>query len=1117
MNAHAIRFPLAGVAICTLVAAGLTALPPVPTPAAAAPGDQETFLVSGADAGTSTEPSLSSDGQHVAFTSTEALSPEDTNGVADVYLATAEEGSADPFSGTPQLVSLPHVASGSADATSSEPAISADGRYVAFTSSATNLTAGGTTAGRRHVYVRDSVLGTTTLITTPGVEPDGDSFDADISDDGRWIVFTSRAANLVGGDTDAASDVIVADRDSDGDGAFTTLSFRSPTAGEFSTVDYGDTAISGNGEWMLYRSIGVDPLPGRPAGGWLTRLRTADFSVPDSLTRYTTASAIDSTGDVVVAVASSVCNPGGTDVVALTYVNDDVYFGIGVAATDYDSRTGTIGGVDVSADGSTVAWASTQPTPLFNELPVALTAPVVRVAQPSWSDAWRHQGTNTIRCSTTRSSGVDEVGQGSDPTLSTSGRTVAFSAASPALAPGAASAVLAIDRHTNEGLAVTSPIGLADPPSFLTSIDTDDISAATIRDYGSALANAPIHKTPIHKTPIHKTPIHKTPIHKTPIHKTPIHKTPIHKTDVPGGWAELLIGTPFEGLSELTVTLGDVLDWAEATVGDSDATPAQVAAAQRILDLTLEDIDMEASGIGALTLGSLVLGRAPLSEVLLHDDGDPTAAWQGVVKAQGVDFTVVADTELAELDFAGVDIALTGVDRVRLSSLPVSDTNLDVFDLDALLLDGTVLGEVALDELADPAAIFDGAATGTIGEAVAAGRVKPGITAADLAIVAPDRILLGDLLAALLDRASYPWEQIAPASLDAANAASISSWECENLTCNHLLRFRYSVDAGPGEAVDFPQAVAELMMPAGTSPSNFMHRSGSGPSIADKRESDLTLGTEYSTSGSAARFPLGDLKSGTVVGIETTYTITSLPGDGRSTGTLRVGDKSASDWVNYSLPFEAFDIQERNRVDGVWQGNGTAPTRLAEGLIYYEWISPLYKGLDDDGRKVEGPAADEDWYIVTPPTSAQRLVVSTNATDGQLSLSLYRDESDDTGLGTPQRRQRTGDRHHRAGGGDVGRPVHVGHGCRTGGRRAGAHRPGVDVGNGQRVRRGGEHGVRRRRPAAAGDERQRRPERWSLLAAGAVPRRAEGSDVPGVVPAAESGPRPHRCERRAHG
>ncbi|MET0909793.1 MAG: hypothetical protein ABWZ99_10000, partial [Ilumatobacteraceae bacterium] len=771
---------------------------------------------------------------------------------------------------------------------------------------------------------------------------------------------------LVAGDADTTADVIVADRDADDDGAFTTLSFRSPTAGEFATADYGDTAISGNGEWMLYRSTNVDPNPDRPRGGWLTRLRVADFSNAGSLTRWTTASAIDSTGDVVVAVASSTCNPGGTDVVALTYLSEDLYFGIGVAATDYDSRTGVISGVDVSADGSTVAWASTQPKPLLNELPVALTAPVVRVAQPSWSDAWRHQATNTIRCTTTRSSDVDEVGQGSHPTLSISGRTVAFSATSPDPAPGAASAVLAIDRHTNEGLAVTSPIGLADPPSFLTSIDTDDISAATIRDYGSALANAPIHKT-----------------------------------DVPGGWAELLVGTPFEGLSELTVTLGEVLDWAEAAVGDRNATPAEVAAAQRILDLTLEDIDLEASGIGALTLGSLVLGAAPLSEVLLDDTGDPFAAWQRVVAAQGIDFTVAADTELAELDFAGVDVALTGVDRVRLSSLPVASTNLDVFDLDALLLDGTILGQVRLDELSDSAAIFNGTATGTIGEAVAAGRAKAGITAADLALVAPDRILLGDLLAALLDRASYPWEQIAPASLNAANAASISSWECENLTCNHLLRFRYSVDAGPGEAVDFPQAVAELIMPAGTSPSNVMHRTGSGPSIADKKESDLALGTEYSTSGSAARFPLGDLKSGTVVGIETSYTITSLPGDGRATATLRVGDESASDWVNYSLPLDAFDIRERNRVDGVWQGDGVAPTRLAEGLIYYEWVSPLYKGLDDDGRKVQGPAADEDWYLVTPPRADQRLVVSTNATDGQLALALYRDETDDAELGTP--------------------------------------------------------------------------------------------------------------------
>ncbi|WP_248146877.1 hypothetical protein [Microbacterium aoyamense] len=994
MNASALRPPLALGAVAALLIAGLVAVPTT-GPAAAAVDDPESFSVSRADQGVSHEPSLSSDGQHVAFTSTEALSPLDTNGVTDVYVSSAVEGSSDPFSGPPELISVADGADTAGDGASFEPTTSADGRFIAFTSRAGDLVPTGAAGGASNIYVRDTLLGTTTLLAPAGVTPDGDSFGADISDDGQWIVFTSRATNLVAGDADGSSDVIVADRDADGDGAYTTVSLRSATADR--EGDNGDTAISGNGRFLLYRSTYIDPIPGRPAGGWLTRARVSDLSTTKNLGRYTTASAIDATGSVVVAAESGTgCGSGG--ITAMSFLTEELFFGVMVAPGEYWAN-GSITDIDLSADGSTVAWSSTQPSTAAQ--PVALDKPVVRLATPIWRAAWTASATDTIVCDTYAPAEVDEIGEGSDPSVSASGRTVAFTADLDAPEPAASSEVNAVDRHTNEGLAVSSVIGLTDPPSFMTSFDTAEISSATIRDYGSALANAPIHKTPIHKTPIHKTPIHKTPIHKTPIHKAPIHKTPIHKTDIPGGWAELLVATPFENASPLTLTLGEVLDWAEATVADAAAPPEARVAAQRILDLTLEDIDLEASGIGALTLGALVLGAAPLSEVRIGPSDDPVADWQAVVAAQGVDVTVVDDTELAELDYAGVDISQTGVERVPLASLPIAATNLDVFDLDDLLLDGTVLGELDLAALSNAGALFTGPLTGTVGTAVAAGLARPGITAADLAAAVPSSIVLGDVLAALLDRASYPWEQISPTALDAAQAESISSWECANLTCNHLVRFRYTFDAAPGESIDFPQAVAELLMPAGTSPSNPIHRDGSGPTRSDKRDTDFVRGSEYSTFRSEARFPLGDVRSGTVVNVDTTFTITSTPGDGASTATLRVGEKTASDSLFYGMPLDGLDVAGRNRVDGEWVEDLDGPTRLTEGMIYYEWISPLYRGLDDDGQPTEGPAADEDWYLVTPPRADERLVVSTNATDGQLALALYRDETSTTSLGTP--------------------------------------------------------------------------------------------------------------------
>ena len=147
------------IAVQVVVVAGLVAVSA--QPAAAAVGDAlgaDHYLVSRADAGTSDQSVLSDDGQHVVFRSTEALVPEDLNGVADVYLATAEQGSADPFSGAPVLVSRAS-SGGIANGPSSEPALSADGRYIVFTSTATNLVEGGAAAGRRELYIRDTVLG----------------------------------------------------------------------------------------------------------------------------------------------------------------------------------------------------------------------------------------------------------------------------------------------------------------------------------------------------------------------------------------------------------------------------------------------------------------------------------------------------------------------------------------------------------------------------------------------------------------------------------------------------------------------------------------------------------------------------------------------------------------------------------------------------------------------------------------------------------------------------------------------------------------------------------------------------------------------------------------------
>lgn len=99
---------------------------------------------------------------------------------------------------------------GQADRPSHFACVSADGRYVAFASEATNLVPGGANG----VFVRDVAAGRTELasVAADGTIGNGLSWYPSISGDGRYVAFMSRASNLVPGDTNGADDVFVRDR-----------------------------------------------------------------------------------------------------------------------------------------------------------------------------------------------------------------------------------------------------------------------------------------------------------------------------------------------------------------------------------------------------------------------------------------------------------------------------------------------------------------------------------------------------------------------------------------------------------------------------------------------------------------------------------------------------------------------------------------------------------------------------------------------------------------------------------------------------------------------------------------------------------------------------------------
>lgn len=151
--------------------------------------------------------SLSRDGRFVAFASAAAnLIAFDTNNSEDVFVH-------DRVTGLTERISVDSFGN-EADIQSNTPSISADGRYVVFSSWARNLVPGDTN-NTNDVFLRDRVLGTTTRVSVDanGAEGNYGSYQATISKNGRWIAFLSSASTLVPGDVNDARDVFLVDRE----------------------------------------------------------------------------------------------------------------------------------------------------------------------------------------------------------------------------------------------------------------------------------------------------------------------------------------------------------------------------------------------------------------------------------------------------------------------------------------------------------------------------------------------------------------------------------------------------------------------------------------------------------------------------------------------------------------------------------------------------------------------------------------------------------------------------------------------------------------------------------------------------------------------------------------
>jgi cold shock CspA family protein len=263
------------VSLVLVVAVALALLGVMATSSGAAAGDTTRVSVSssGAQANNGSHwPSISSDGRFVAFESDATnLVPNDTNSVYDIFVYDRQMGTTERVSvnnsGTQQnAATLDNPGAKPDDLGWGPPSISADGRFVAFTSSATNLVPNDTN-GYKDIFVHDRQTGTTERVSVtssgaqasggfPGsVEPSG-SFNPSVSADGRFVAFSSWATNLVPNDTNGGGDVFVHDRQTD-----TTERVSVDSSGVQSYGGSSMPSISSDGRFVAFLSGASNLVP----------------------------------------------------------------------------------------------------------------------------------------------------------------------------------------------------------------------------------------------------------------------------------------------------------------------------------------------------------------------------------------------------------------------------------------------------------------------------------------------------------------------------------------------------------------------------------------------------------------------------------------------------------------------------------------------------------------------------------------------------------------------------------------------------------------------------------------------------------------------------------------
>ena len=263
----AIRLACVGAALLVLPAAG------------AGPGSTtrvSTATGGGQGNGSSFVPAISADGRYVAFYSDASnLVSGDTNGARDVFVRDLQTGETSRVS----------VSSSGAEANgdSFAPALSSDGRYVAFSSAATNLVDGDTNDAN-DIFIRDRQANTTTRVSVglDGSQANGGSDQPSLSGDGRLVAFTSTASNIVNGDVNNLRDAFVYDRQTG-----TAVNVSVDSNGAQGDLESSSPVLSADGKFVAYQSFADNLIPDDQNEGGDIFVRDLTANTTERVSEYT--------------------------------------------------------------------------------------------------------------------------------------------------------------------------------------------------------------------------------------------------------------------------------------------------------------------------------------------------------------------------------------------------------------------------------------------------------------------------------------------------------------------------------------------------------------------------------------------------------------------------------------------------------------------------------------------------------------------------------------------------------------------------------------------------------------------------------------------------------------